>query len=174
MEPLFRGSQSCNVHDESCEMSSERFINTLCRGLVGYMSYLATCRQSTIYSEPLLYEPVARIGRSQGWAVRAEVPVNKGRKGKGDFKRLDFAFKRNEVRVGLELKWAQRSSCDVGKDVAKLRAFEADERFVIVFCSGKIADKLKVSAEGSYLEQGGETVKWNAGKTYYAAKWFRV
>lgn len=155
-------------------MSSDAFINALCRGLVAYVSYLATCRQSPIYSEAALYEPIARMSSAQGWTVRAEVPVNQDRKGLGDFERLDFALKRNSVRIGLELKWARSASCSVDKDLRKLRHFDADERFIIVFYSaGKIAD-LKVKADGALLHQGGKTVSWNAGKTHYAAQWFRV
>jgi hypothetical protein len=155
-------------------MASEAFMNSLCRGLVAYVSYLATCRQSPVYSEAVLYEPIARMSRAQGWTVRAEVPVNKGRKGPGDFERLDFALKRDGVRVGLELKWANRPTCHVDKDLRKLRAFEANERFIIVFCPGKLAEDLRVIADGSVLQQGGKTISWNAGKTHYAAKWFRV
>ena len=56
-------------------MSSVSILNPICRGILGYVSYMATCSQSEVYSEYLLYEPISRIAQSKGYRVRHEVPV---------------------------------------------------------------------------------------------------
>lgn len=51
---------------------AQAIMNGLCRGLVGYVSYLATCSASEVYSEYLLYEPILRIAQSKGFSVQCE------------------------------------------------------------------------------------------------------
>lgn len=58
-------------------------LEPICRGLVGYVSYLAACRNSTIYSEYLLYEPLLRIAQAQGYTAACEVAVESSLSGMG-------------------------------------------------------------------------------------------
>jgi hypothetical protein len=155
-------------------MSSAAFLNTICRGIVGHVSYLATCSLSPIYSEYLLYEPIARIGQSKGYIVRHERPVGSKKVGPGDHKRIDFHFAKRNRSIALEVKWCQRKTCNVTKDVEKLQTSKSDDRYLLVFGPGKIIDQVKVISSGQRLSSRGRVVRWNAGKTDYAARWFGV
>lgn len=137
------------------------------------MSYLATCSLSTVYSEYLLYEPIARIGQSEGYIVRCEVPVGAKHSGSGDYQRIDFQFTNAESSIALEVKWCKTKTCNVTKDVQKLKASKSNDRFLLVFGPGKMIDRLTVKSSGEPLSSGGKLVRWNAGKTDYAAQWFR-
>jgi hypothetical protein len=77
-------------------------LNTICRGLVGHVSYLATCSLSTVYSEYLLYEPIARIAQSKGYIVRCEVPAGIKPRGPGDYPRFDFQLTKGDRSIALE------------------------------------------------------------------------
>jgi hypothetical protein len=84
-------------------------LEPICRGLVGYVSYLGACRNSTIYSEYLLYEPFLRIAHAQGYRTDCEVPVAASTSGKGDKKRIDFVvtFARVDLRFGFHRAFLQ-------------------------------------------------------------------
>lgn len=150
-------------------------MNTICRGLVGHVSYMATCSLSTVYSETLLYEPIARIAQSKGYNVRCEMPVGLKPPGPGDNKRIDFQITKGDRSTSLEVKWCKRKPCDVTKDVRKLMAMDSNDRFLLVFGPGKIVDGLTLKSNGElFLAPAGKLVRWNSGMTDYAAQWYRV
>ena len=159
-------------------MSSVSLLNPICRGLVGYVSYLATCDLSTVYSEYLLYAPMARIAKSQGYDVSCEVPVGTKTNRRGDHQRIDFKFTEKTKKkhsIALEVKWWKtKSSRDVTKDVQKLKASNSNDRFLLVFGPGKILAAQHANSDGKDLSWGGEVVRWEAGKTDYAARWIKV
>lgn len=154
-------------------MAAVQFLNTLCRGLVGHVSYLSTCSLSTVYSEYLLYEPIARIAQSKGYKVSCEVPVPVRSASIGDHKRVDFVLDRPAGTIAVEVKWLGASR-DVTNDVGKLRLFNCDERYLLVFGRGKSIDGLQLKENGNVLTRGGKVVRWDTGKTDYAARWFSV
>ena len=58
-------------------------LNTVCRGLVAQVSFFATTKSSTVYSEYILYEPILEILQSQGFNVQCEFLIANGAKGDG-------------------------------------------------------------------------------------------
>ena len=156
-------------------MSAAPFMNTICRGLVGHVSYLATCSLSTVYSEYMLYEPIARIGQAKGYTVRCEVPVGTKKPGRGDHRRIDFLFTRDSHAIGLEVKWLEKNDrTNVTNDVEKLRLASCRDRFLVVFGRGAVLENLDLKADGKPLKAGGRLVRWQAGKTDYAAIWVKI
>jgi hypothetical protein len=159
-------------------MSAVSVLNVLCRGIVGHVSYLAACSLSEVYSEYLLYEPIARIAQSKGYRVRCEVPVEPHAGGKGDSKRIDFELsKKDGARIALEVKWCRNRTCDVSKDVKKLRRrkeLKGSPAYLLVFGSGKVIENLKLKSNGKELKSGGKWVHWDAKKTHYAARWYHA
>lgn len=148
-------------------------LNPICRGIVGYISYLAACSGRPVYSEYLLYEPIMRIAQSKGYKVRCEYPVVKSTG--GDYKRIDFDFKHPEKqRIGLELKWVKRLSLNLDKDIQKLHDHHNQTGAVeclLLFGKGEMIKKVK-KPKGT--KSVGKLVTWDSGKTCYAARWYRV
>jgi hypothetical protein len=62
----------------------------------------------------------------------------------------------------------------VTKDVQKLKASNSNDRFLLVFGPGKILAAQHANSDGKDLSWGGEVVRWEAGKTDYAARWIKV
>ncbi|MEQ9011354.1 hypothetical protein [Algiphilus sp.] len=151
-------------------------LNPICRGLVGYISFLAPCTASPVYTEYLLYEPLYRIATAQGFKVRAEVPVIYGPKRAGDHKRIDFVLEKNYIALALELKWIKNQNPNISKDVEKLKTYNTHIKdaagYVILF--GKYADvaSAKPVYAGSKLGNG-KIVHWDSGKTHYACSWVK-
>lgn len=148
-------------------------LNPLCRGVVGYISYLATCSASEVYSEYLLYEPILRIAQSKGFSVQCEFPVSQG--ARGDAKRIDFDLLHKErgERVGLEVKWVKKNIRNFDADVEKLQTHCQQKDapgYLLIFGPKKFVSN---SGPTKFLSQG-KLVEWSAGKTHYAARWFRV
>lgn len=161
-------------------------LEVLCRGLVGYVSFLAACGGHPVYSEYALYEPILRIGHAQGYKVRCEVPVKKRKKPLtsahqgGDYPRIDFDFMRSgdkPARFGIEVKWTDKESVGVTKDVEKLKRhakrFADSTGYVLVFGPHDVIRKLKPMGLGCPIRQS-KLIGWSAGKTKYGARWFRV
>jgi hypothetical protein len=147
-------------------------LNPICRGFVGYISYLAACRTSTVYSEYLLYEPILRIAISQGYTAYCEVPVSK-RTGPGDHRRIDFKLQRDSNLLAIEVKWLKKSKPNITKDVDKLRDYkdQTDAKgYVLFFGPSQYFEKLTPTYKGAKISEGTLT-QWNAGKTNYCAKW---
>ena len=142
-------------------------LNTICRGVVGYVSYLATCGSSTVYSEYILYEPILRIAKSQGYDVHCERKVDSLQKSKGDSPRIDFLLTKSEISIALEVKWAKQRTINVEKDVEKLQLLyesnEANEAVLLVFGPLKFIENLRFS-KNRKLSQKGKLIKWDAGK----------
>ena len=159
---------------EECTMSAAPILNTICRGLVGHVSYLATCSLNTVYSEYLLYEPIARIGQAKGYTVRCEVPVGSNKTGPGDLRRIDFLFTKERKQIAIEVKWLKRRKRDVSTDIEKLRMVSCSDRFLLLFGRGDVLDRPELRTRSEALETGGKLVRWEAGKTDYAARWFRI
>jgi hypothetical protein len=150
-------------------------LEPICRGLVAYVSYLAACRNSTVYSEYLLYEPLVRIGHAQGYTVRCEVPVARSASGKGDWKRIDFELTKSGRPFGIEMKWITSPKPDITNDVDKLLTYNRASSapgFVLFFGPSKHFETLRPKAGCSALGAG-KLVAWHAGRTSYSARWFR-
>lgn len=147
-------------------------LNPICRGLVAYMSYLATCSASTVYTESLLYEPILRIAQSKGFDVRCEAPI--GGKTGGDHKRLDFVLRAaTGQEIALEVKWVRTRSTTFENDISKLKLHArsyGSKGYLIVFWRSPIAPHLA----GLTDYRSGKAVEWNTGKTSYSARWFRI
>jgi hypothetical protein len=151
------------------------FMDTVCRGLVGYVSYLATCSLSPLYSEYILYEPIARIGQAKGYEIHHEVRVGAKATGPGDHRRIDFLLIRGTYKMALEVKWLKDNrSADVTNDVDKLRLTSCSDRCLIAFGRGRVLEKTKLRAKGVQLKKEGRLVRWPSGKTDYAARWYRI
>jgi hypothetical protein len=158
-------------------------LNPICRGLVGYISYLATCRTATVYSE-YLYEPLVRIAKSQGYDVSAEVKLKKRAERRGDHERIDFRLERGEELLGLEVKWIKSHSPPISKDVRKLRTFkkekaadgQAADGYVLLFGRSKFFDGLKPQGDDGqkFFLVERRCVRWDAGKTDYSATWLKI
>jgi hypothetical protein len=156
--------------------SAPSILNPICRGVVGYISYWATCSLSEVYSEYHLYAPLAFIANSKKFNVSCEVPVGE-RIGRGDHKRIDFVLKNGERRIAIELKWATKLNPDLKKDADKLLQYKDkypdSECFIIVFFRRK-NEKEHLAPKSIENSKRGDLVFWNAGKTHYAAQWFKI
>jgi len=155
-----------------------QILNSICRGLVGYVSYLASCSSSQVYSEYLLYEPVLRIAQSKNYRVNCEWPMRAlTRKPNGDHRRIDFEMRREGERFALEVKWIRSKSVNCSVDFEKLMQFIAenpDSRgYLLIFGHLKFVGDFKLKGSPRVLSRG-KCVQWNAGKTEYAAQWLRV
>lgn len=168
------------------DSAGEETLNVLCRGLVGYVSYLAACRGYPVYSEYALYEPVLRIGHAQGYRVDCEVPIieksaaGERKRTAGDHPRIDFDFYRPGAdgnRFGLEVKWTNVRSPKVTKDVDKLKRHAAQRAdatgYLLVFGPYGVVNELKADGLESSFRRS-KLIGWSAGKTKYGARWFRV
>ena len=158
---------------------SSSLLEPICRGLVGYLSYLATCRASTIYSEYLLYEPLMRIAQAKEYSVRCEYPVSKGPK--GDAKRIDFLLTKNGIGIGIEVKWLGGSSVAYGKDQDKLAVLRdtnvISEGYLLLFGTAKRVEGAirKLHTKGKISRRDlGRMVRWNSGHTSYGASYIRI
>lgn len=149
-------------------------LDSICRGLVGYVSYLAPCGVSPAYSEYLLYEPILRIAKAKGFDVHCEFPVLRAGE-LGDCKRIDFDLRRPDARLGVEVKWIKNERPDVTNDTDKLAwySFQYDAPgYVLFFGRNRELENLSPRAETVPLKRG-RLVKWCSGKTAYAAQWVR-
>lgn len=163
------------------ERNIQSVLNPICRGLVGYVSYLASCGNSTIYSEYLLYEPILRIIQGQNLRGRCEVPVQlpNGKKN-GDHKRIDFVVTDgNSQSLAIEVKFLSRHkrgvSVNLQNDVDKLEAFNSTNGgsgYVLLFGPLDVIKKAKLTASRLPITAG-TPVEWDAGRTKYGARWYR-
>ena len=151
-----------------------QIFNVLCRGLVGYYSYMATTNSNTIYSEYLLYEPLLRIFQAKGYKVHCEFAIKKS--GVGDNKRIDFYVKKDLKEFAIEIKWAKRKTININNDINKLKECNklyGANGYILVFGYFNILNKLKFSHNNKYINYG-KIVYWDSGRTNYAARWFRI
>lgn len=150
-------------------------LEPICRGLVGYVSYLAACRNSTIYSEYLLYEPLLRIAHAQGYTTKCEVAVGSSASGKGDKKRLDFVLSKDSELLSIEVKWIKAAKPNIVNDVNKLVTYHGAtgaSGYVLLFGQSGFFEKLTPNAGRSSLTCG-RLVSWTPGRTKYGARWFQ-
>ncbi len=150
-------------------------LEPICRGLVGYISYLAACRNATIYSEYLLYEPLLRIAHAQGYDTRCEVALANSNSGKGDKKRIDFVLSNDAERLAIEVKWIKTAKPNIVKDVKKLLIYNQDTQaagYVLLFGQSGFFEKLTPNA-GQPSVSHGKHIFWAAGRTKYSARWFK-
>jgi hypothetical protein len=162
-----------NECDEASGIMNSSILNPVCRGVVGYVSYLASCSASEVYSEYLLYEPIHRIAQSKGFSVQCEFPVSQG--ARGDAKRIDFDLSHKErgKRLGLEVKWLKKKTHNFDRDIEKLQTYGQQKKapgYLLIFGPNKFVSE---SRPAKFLCQG-KLVEWTTGKTKYAARWFRV
>jgi hypothetical protein len=136
---------------------------------------MAACSESEVYSEYLLYEPISRIAKSKCYRVPHEMPIGIKTGKRGDRKRVDFQFAKDDRTVALEVKWWDpEGSRDVTHDVTKLKATKSKDRFLIIFGPGETLAKCKAKSDRTLLLWGGKLVRWKSGKTDYAARWIKV
>jgi hypothetical protein len=147
-------------------------LNPLCRGLVGYISFLATCKASTAYTEYLLYEPILRIARAQGWDVSCEVPVISSASGKGDKKRIDFVLTRGKTRLALEVKWVGKKCPNLQNDTDKLREYSRSKTstkgYVLLFGRTELIKQMRPITDCAPKSKT-RAITWRSGKTNYSA-----
>ena len=151
-------------------------LNTICRGLVGHYSYMATTSSHTVYSEYLLYEPILRILQAKGYRAHCEYAVTE-KHGSGDKQRIDFRVQKEaDDSFGLEVKWAKKKTIDVGLDIEKLKIYNRElgtPGYIIVFGHHTYISRLKFSKDQSFIKSG-KLVHWDSGKTNYAACWYQI
>jgi len=146
-------------------------LEPICRGLVGYVSFLATCKSSEVYTEYLLYEPILRIARAQGWTPRCEVAVAESASGKGAKKKIDFVLKKGSTVIAIEVKWVTNRKPDVQNDTDKLSTYHKKtgaQGYVLFFGSEKVLRNLSPKTSRTAKSKK-PMVRWNAGKTKYVA-----
>lgn len=153
-------------------------LNPICRGLVGYISYMAACSSSQVYSEYLLYEPILRIATSKNYSVNCEFPVEGSKNGRGDKRRIDFDLMgSNGERIGIEVKWVKKATINLDNDIAKLVGYEKQKDatgYIVLFGQTDDLKGVKIDIDKQYRQIAkGKMVIWDAGKTSYAAQWFR-
>jgi hypothetical protein len=123
----------------------------------------------------MLYEPIARIAKSQGYTVACEYPAGIQTKGRGDKKRIDFRFTKSGEAVLVEVKWAKRKNAGIFGDLAKLKSTTATQKYLLVFGQAEVINNF-VGDKASKLppkRSSGKVVHWDSGKTHYAARWYR-
>jgi hypothetical protein len=173
-----RAKRRGNLEQKRAERA-QLTLEVICRGLVAYVSYLATCQGRHIYSEYVLYEAILRIGLSQGYVVRCEVPLVKNRHTRGDHRRVDFLFKgdaKKETCFAIEVKWTENETTDVRKDVKKLQELAKTEKclgYILIFGKGVKRDQ-KTPRGLSKKNVASKVVEWDPGKTHYWARWYQV
>jgi hypothetical protein len=115
------------------------------------------------------------------------VPVKKrsratgtGKGKRGDHPRIDFDFSRlgdKPARFGLEVKWTDKTSISVSKDVAKLQRHSKKNAgctgYVLVFGPHGVIEDLTPTGLGRPIRKS-KLIGWSAGKTKYGARWYRV
>lgn len=156
-------------------MSTSTVLEPICRGLVGYISYLAACRNSPVYSEYLLYEPLLRIAQAQGYLPSCEVAVAASASGKGDKKRIDFVLKKNTEHLAIEVKWIKTKKPNIIEDVKKLVTYNAKTTasgYVILFGPSRYFADLAPNSMQQH-KSSGKLISWDPGRTKYSARWFR-
>lgn len=123
-------------------------LDSMCRGLSGYMTYQASCGMSQAYSEYFLYDPICRIAKDKGWSVQAQFPMPKLEnysKGKRsiDFDCLHIKNDSNyKCRIAIEVKWMPSKSyrqLNIDSDIKKL----------IEYMERKIGDKAYLLVAGA-------------------------
>jgi Holliday junction resolvase len=145
------------------------------RGLCGYVSYLAACEMNEAFSEYVLYEPILRILKERGFAVRCEyVCPGITQPSVGDKKKLDFVARKKLDAFALEVKWAKRSNISFDTDVEKLRAFASSEHssraYLCVF--GRLSIVRKLSKIPVDFREWGTEVVADFRKTKYCCRVF--
>lgn len=152
-------------------------LNPICRGLVGYLSYLATCKSSPVYSEYLLYEPLLRIATAHRFDVQCEVDAGVARSGAGDKKRIDFVLTRGSDRLAIEVKWCDKLKIDLRGDLEKLNTYCTLHKalgYVLIFGRKNVVSKVSPKfGAASSIKSEGKLEHWESGRTSYAAKWIR-
>jgi len=100
-------------------------------GLTAYMTLQARTGLSPAYSEYLLYDPVVRISKHNGWIPLSEYAVETENR-KGDKKRIDFLLvnkKNKRQALAIELKWFVSSSkkVKIAGDLNKLSNYKPEK-----------------------------------------------
>jgi hypothetical protein len=100
-------------------------------GLTAYMTLQARTGLSPAYSEYLLYDPVVRITKHNGWIPISEFAVETHKR-KGDKKRIDFLLvnkKNKRQALAIELKWFVSSSkkVKIEGDLEKLSNYKSEK-----------------------------------------------
>lgn len=123
-------------------------LDSMCRGLSGYMTYQASCGMSQAYSEYFLYDPICRIAKDKGWSVQAQFPMPKLKKYSKGKRSIDFDLlyiqKESDYkcRIAIEVKWIPSKSyrhLNIDSDIKKL----------IEYMENKIGDKAYLLVAGA-------------------------
>jgi hypothetical protein len=149
------------------------------RGISAYVSYLAACGSSGVFSEYVLYEPIMRILNSRRLIVSCEYEcpgVDEGRR--GDKERIDFVAispRTPDWSFAMEVKWLRRKSVDLTRDLKKLESYVSvnQKHHGIVLIFGK---KQHISAYGppNTLVEIGKATYSSLGRSKYGARTFRL
>jgi hypothetical protein len=88
---------------------------------VEHVSLLVARSLSTVYSEYLLYEPIARIFQSKGFVVRCKSKTRNGTG--GDYERIVFCVSVEEWQeIVLEIKRIKWRTQNFQNDIGKLKS----------------------------------------------------
>lgn len=166
-------------------------LNPICRGIVGYISYLAACSGHTVYSEYILYEPIMRIAQSKSFKVQCEYPLPKPKNDnkennskRGDNKRIDFYLskkdeeKNENIGLGIEVKWIDKKlkPKNLKNDIEKLKSFSEQKHahgYLVLFGLDKHFEENKLKEISKLSKSSGKKINFD-GKTNYAACWFKI
>ncbi|MEX0361210.1 MAG: hypothetical protein AB3N10_09515 [Allomuricauda sp.] len=149
-------------------------MNSLKRGLTSYISYMATCSMSEVYSEYLLYEPALRILMTKNCEIYCEFGCDGLSTSEcGDKKRIDFVGVRNENQFAIELKWAKSKKPNFSGDIEKLVWFKENyfnpSSYLCVF--GRMTELEGMLIPPNFRESG-KPVYSDLGLTKYGCRIF--
>jgi hypothetical protein len=153
-----------------------QLLDSVKRGLAGYVTYLAACSMHEAYSEYLLYEPVLRILTAKSCMAKCEFACNGlGGNGRGDKRRIDFKVSRDGSDFAMEVKWIRKIVPKFDRDLEKLLWFKKEYKgsmaFLCVFGTKSMIERMK-APQGT--KEVGKAVFSDVGRTRYGCRIFQV
>lgn len=146
------------------------------RGLSAYVSYLAACEMNQAFSEYVLYEPILRILTARGYKVVCEYACpGIVHAAVGDKKRIDFLIDGHNIKIAMEVKWAQSNRINIKSDEEKLNAFLAQnpDAFSLLCVFGRKSHIEKVNSNKNFVECG-KLVFAELQRTRYGCRIFQL
>lgn len=162
------------------EAQTQRSLLTaICQGLSAYQAYLATCRLSSVRSEYLFYEAIARVAQGHDWRPKCEVklPSISGTSS-GDKRRTDFVFsRRDEADLAVEFKYIKNYRPNIKRALENLSAAEHGlrQKAIIVVGSSKFTSNCSINfEEGGFSLLKAKACQMDSKGIRYGAKWFHI
>ncbi len=111
---------------------SRKLLEAIAETITAKLVMMSRTGVFSAYSEYLIYEPVVLVAKHLGWEVRCEHKLPKQIAGRGDHKRIDFLFYKEDKKlaVAMEIKWPRKrcAKIPIAKDIEKLRGLN-DPRY---------------------------------------------